>query len=94
MENLLVPEPPVFLVNPFAGANREPGGTFTAPVLALPHDISTDKKPLRTLFARIHNGDFLGQTAIWAIFEFYNHVCGSRNSSCRAVASQLAGERF
>jgi hypothetical protein len=36
----------------------------------------------------------LGQAAIWAIFEFYNHVCGSRNSSCRAVASQLAGERF
>jgi hypothetical protein len=24
------------------------------------------------------------------IFEFYNHVCGSRNSSCLAVASQLA----
>ena len=37
---------------------------------------------------------FLGETAIWAIFEFYNHICGSRNSSRRAIASQLAGERF
>jgi hypothetical protein len=37
---------------------------------------------------------FIGSSAIWAIFGFYNHVCGSRNSSCRAVASQLAGERF
>ena len=35
---------------------------------------------------------YLGEAAIWAIFEFYNHVCGSRISSCRAVASQLAGE--
>ena len=39
----LVPEPPAFLVNPFAGASRDAGGTFTAPALALPHDTQRHK---------------------------------------------------